>query len=71
MRLKPDPGMASPAGLTLIAPKPRTVAVLLPDRPSADALALASWADAGAGVSPEAARATKASETNNLFVRMV
>ena len=41
-RLNSEPGIASPAGFTLIAPKPRTVAVSLPARPSEPVLALVS-----------------------------
>jgi len=41
--------MARPAGLTLIAPKPVTVAVLLPESAIVEALALASCAPKSSG----------------------
>ena len=67
-RLKSEPAMASPAGFTLIAPKPRTVAVSLPDNPSELTLALESCADTGATASsrPAAASAAAATAARNL-----
>src|SRR5690606_17047835 len=45
-RLNPEPGMPSPAGFTLIAPKARAVAVVLSESARLDALACASCAPA-------------------------
>ena len=68
-RLNSEPGMASPAGFTLIAPKPRTVAVSLPDSPSELTLALVSCAAAGSAPSSMAA-AARAARTLPAAIRL-
>ena len=67
-RLKSDPGMASPAGLTLIAPKARATAVSLPPSANERALTLTSCAPAGAAASSsvEAAKPTVTAAERNV-----